>query len=286
MPRAATCLRAFGRAVALAASVCASCGRASPADDARRDPAMRIVSLSPALTHTLQELGATPLVVGQTPWCGITGVPAVGSLEDRNLEAIAALRPTLIVRQSTAPDPGLDAVAAAAGARVVSMRLDSVADVRGSVRALAGELPAAGGPGARERAASIEHAFTVAMGAGPVAAGSVLFLYATDPPAAFGRGTYVDDLWTGMGGRNAVADPGYPALTPEDVVRLRPDAVVCIGGSVPAWSRAVAAPWIAITAPELLEPSARMLLAGPGRLREASERFTAARTGGEGGTRP
>lgn len=238
-----------------------------------------MVSLSPALTHTIEELGGRACVVGQTPWCGIEGVPAVGSLEDRNLEAIAGLRPTLVVRQSSLPDPGLERVAAECGASVVSIRLDSVADVRESIRVLAAVLPP---PAAGARAAVLERlAAPGTAGNAEVTADPVLFLYASDPPAAFGRGTYLDDLWTSLGGRNAVEARGYPAMTPEDVVRLRPSAIVCIGGPtrVPAWAGALDAPWIVIDAPELLEPSARMLRVGPSRLREADGRIAVARHG-------
>ena len=46
----------------------------------------RIVSLSPALTHMVEALGAGDRVVGCTPWCGVAGARVVGSLEDRDLE--------------------------------------------------------------------------------------------------------------------------------------------------------------------------------------------------------
>lgn len=281
----------------LASAGILAAGAACGPDDGNRSLApsgasggARIVSLSPALTHTLEELGAGGSIVGQTPWCGIAGVPAVGSLEDRNLEAIASLRPTLVVRQSTVPDPGLDRVAAEAGARVVSVRLDSVADVRASIRTLAEALPRSpsGTDDPTARAELLERAVRTAPDARPVHADPVLFLFSTDPPAAFGRGTYVDDLWTSMGGRNAVAAQGYPALTPEDVIRMAPRAVVSIGGpdAPPTWSTAIDAPWVAVEAPDLLEPSARMLLHGPARLREVDDRIAAARAASPTETRP
>ena len=106
--------------------------------------------------------------------------------------------------------------------------------------------------------------------------GPVLFLFAVDPPMAFGTGTYVDDLWTAMGGTNAMRRPGDPAITAEDVVRLAPAAIISIGRSeIPAWMADASGALIAIDAPDLLEPSARMLVQGPASLRRADDAIVA-----------
>ena len=62
---------------------------------------MRIVSLAPSVTETLFALGAGPEVVGVSQYCDyppqVRDLPRVGSFLTPNLEAIIALRPTLIV---------------------------------------------------------------------------------------------------------------------------------------------------------------------------------------------
>ena len=254
---------------ALAATLVGCEERAAPepaANEARAGGA-RIVSLSPALTHAAQALGAGDAIVGRTPWCGAVGAAVVGSLEDRNLEAIVALRPTLVLRQSTVADEALGR--AAPGAVLFERTLSSLDDVRAMVPALAEALAEQGVAGATEAAERLAADHAAAMSVPVRTRGPVIFLFSTDPPAAFGRGTFVDGLWSGMGGRNAVAQPGYPQLSAEDVVRLRPTAVVVIGAAkAPAWLRE-AATVVPLDAACLLEPSAAMLVDGPRALAAA-----------------
>jgi ABC-type hemin transport system substrate-binding protein len=279
-------VRSFLAAAALASL--AACGEGAGGPDSpagsgvRAVPEVRrsrIVSLSPAITHSVERLGCGDAVVGCTPWCGRQGTPAVGSLEDRDLEAIAALRPTLLLRQSTADDAPLAAVASASGAQVRGWRLSSVADVRAFLPELGGLLEADGLQGAAGRAADAIAAHEAALRERVLTAEPVLFLFATDPPAAFGQGTYVDELWTAMGGRNAVAAPGYPQLSPEDVAAARPRAVVVVGPApIPEWLARLTARVVPLDAPCLLEPGAAMLLDGPSALRSADARIAGEET--------
>lgn len=263
--------------LAVLAAQAAACGgdrdrAAKGGDGTERGP--RIVSLSPALTHSIERLGGTGAIVGCTPWCRIEGAVVVGALEDRNLEAIAELRPTLLVRQSASPDPALDLLLAECGARSVSWPLSTLSEVKACVPQLASALGSAGIAGAVDRARAVaeRHAEAISM---PVrTAGPVIFLYATDPPAAFGAGSYVDELWKAMGGRNAVESPGYPVLAADDLAALNAVAVVVIGPmEPPAWLSVAAPVRVALDAPELLEPGIDMLMDGPSSLRLADRRI-------------
>ena len=274
----ARCVRRFRSLLAAAvAAVAVSCGdRGDVPAGAPTGP--RIVSLSPALTHSIERLGGAAAIVGCTPWCRLEGAAVVGALEDRDLEAIAALRPTLLVRQSTQPDPALDRVLAGLGARSACWPLSRLAEVRAFLPELATALESAGIAGASERARSLAEAHAEAVRDRVRTIGPVVFLYATDPPAAFGAGSYVDELWREMGGRNAVSAPGYPALTAEDLASLGAVAVVVIGAAdPPAWMSVAAPVRISVDAPELLEPGADMLTSGPGALRSADRRIQEAR---------
>jgi ABC-type Fe3+-hydroxamate transport system substrate-binding protein len=204
----------------------------------------------------------------------MVGVPAVGSLEDRDLEAIAGLRPTLLVRQSSVDDAALEAVLAEAGAASASWRLNSVGEVRSAIDDLGRLLASQGIAGAGARAAEVIARFDAAMAGPRVGTAPVVFLYSTDPPAAFGAGTYLDDLWRGLGGTNAVGAVGYPSLTAEDVLALRAAAVVVVGqAAVPAWAGADGRCALSVDAPELLEPGAAMLETGPSSLRRVASRI-------------
>jgi iron complex transport system substrate-binding protein len=239
----------------------------------------RIVSLSPALTRTVTELGGGAAIVGRTPWCETpqaADARIVGALEDRDLEAIAALHPTLILRQSSVADPALETVARSVGAEVHTWHFDRVSDVQASLVPIADLLAEAGIATAPETAARITALHHEAVAAPVHTTGPVLFLFAVDPPMAFGTGTYVDDLWTAMGGSNAMRRPGYPAITAEDVVRLAPAAIISIGNSsIPAWMTDASRARVALDAPDLLEPSARMLVHGPASLRRADDAIVA-----------
>jgi iron complex transport system substrate-binding protein len=260
---------------ALAAALVGCDARTEPGAGADAAPAkgVRIVSLSPALTHACQALGAGDAVVGCTPWCRAGQAAVVGTLEDRNLEAIAVLRPTLILRQSAVADDALER--AAPDARRFDCTLSSLEDVRAMVPALADVLAAQGIGGAPQAAARIASEHATAMSEPLRTRGPVLFLFSTDPPAAFGQGTFVDGLWTGMGGTNAVRRPGYPELSAEDVVGMRPVAVVVIGkATVPAWLRESSAV-VPLDAACLLEPSTAMLVEGPRALASADAAIAA-----------
>lgn len=248
-------------------------GAVAAGEAARDAAAVRIVSLSPALTHAAQSLGAGRAIVGRTPWCRAEGASVVGTFEDRNLEAIVALRPTLVLRQSAVDDEGL--ARALAGAACFERTLSSLDDVRAMVPALAEALAAQGVDGAPAAAARVAADHAAAMALELRTRGPVLFLFGTEPPAAFGHGTFIDGLWTGMGGRNAVARPGYPELSAEDVVRMRPEAIVVVGtAGVPGWLRDVATV-VPLDAPCLLEPSTAMLVDGPRALAAADQAIAA-----------
>lgn len=269
-------LRALLVAVLTAHGV--ACGRPdAPASAAGDRSGTRIVSLSPALTHTVERLGGAGAIVGCTPWCRAEGAEVVGSLEDRDIEAIVSLKPSLVLRQSGTPDPALEKVLAARGVVLRSWTLASLAEVKACMPEVAAALVDAGITGAGDDARRIIDLHAAAIVERVATTGPVLFLYSTDPPAAFGAGSYVDELWRAMGGRNAVAAPGYPALAAEDLASLGADAVVVIGPlDPPSWLSVAAPVRIAIDAPELLEPGADMLTRGPDALRAADRRMAGA----------
>ena len=78
-----------------------ACVRSRSLAPANASAPMRIVSLAPSVTETLFALGAGPEVVGVSQYCDyppqVRDLPRVGSFLTPNLEAIIALRPTLIV---------------------------------------------------------------------------------------------------------------------------------------------------------------------------------------------
>ena len=70
------------------------------------DGQIRIVSLSPAITLTIEDLGLADSLVGRSTWCqldsvDIESIPAVGDLHDRDWERLVRLGPTHVLFQAS-----------------------------------------------------------------------------------------------------------------------------------------------------------------------------------------
>ena len=199
------------------------------------DPAagLRVVSLSPAITRTLIDLGAGDLLVGRTPYCrGLDGdVPAVGSLLEFDPEAMLAVDPDLLLVQPGAGGvaPGLAALAEREGWDLHAWRIDGLDDLRRLLAELPEVLADAPEADRIERRAR-ERADDLALVLAPLApaASPVVVLFAMEPPMAFGAGTFVGDLLDRSGVHNAVAAKGYPELSLEDLATLAPARIVLL----------------------------------------------------------
>jgi len=199
------------------------------------DPAagLRLVSLSPAITRTLIDLGAGDLLVGRTPYCrGLDGdVPAVGSLLEFDPEAMLAVDPDLLLVQPGAGGvaPGLAALAEREGWDLHAWRIDGLDDLRRLLAELPEVLADAPEADRIERRAR-ERADDLALVLAPLApaASPVVVLFAMEPPMAFGAGTFVGDLLDRSGVHNAVAARGYPELSLEDLATLAPARIVLL----------------------------------------------------------
>ena len=209
---------------------------ARPASKASTSP--RVVSLSPALTQALIDLGARDLLVGRTPFAPeeVAAVPVVGDLLDPELERIIAVRPDLLLIQPAASgvDPALRAMAEQRGWSIGTWRINRLRDVEGMVRDLVPLLVAAGAdPRPLEAARTAWEADARGQLDAPcpalAEAGELVVLYGVDPPAAFGSGTYLDDVLRRLGGTNAITRPGYPELSLEDLAILDPDTLLVLG---------------------------------------------------------
>jgi len=192
----------------------------------------RVVSLSPAITSTIVALGAGDALVGRTPWCRSVSSQIAVAWDGVSVDAerMIALRPTLIVFQDTMSGGPRDEVARLSQAhrwRVGSWRLDRLSEVRDMIHALAQSLGASSVQTAVDLLQRFDEACT--PDANAIAVGPTLLLFATDPPMAFGPGSYVDDIWRALGGRNAVTTGAYPELTVEEMVRIDPAWVVVVG---------------------------------------------------------
>jgi len=230
---------------ALAAYVCAAALAAQPA---------RIVSTSPGITEILYALGLGNRVVGVTTYChyppDAMKKPKVGDFLNPNLEAIAGLRPDLIITEST-------------GVRAsVQLNLPSL-DVRdGSVAEIYGAITAIGrAAGVPDRAAALVARIRGELDAVRARAAKlphprVMFVAGRTPGrvediVVAGRGSHLDELIGIAGGENIFHDTAspYSRISLESLMARNPEVIIDMGemadtmGVTDGQKRVVAATW-------------------------------------------
>ena len=203
----------------------------------------RIASLSPAITECVSELGLADRIVGRTPWCEAaeTDVPVVGTLLDVDAEALVRCAPTMVLVQPPAQgiDPALTVLAATRGWAIHSWRINGLDDARAAMEGLANavaEAEPARADSVRTRYAEWCARLDASLAPLPAlpeggGVGPVLVMVGGIEGMAFGQGTYIDDALDRMGVENALERTGYPALSAEDVVRIRPRTIIVIGAA-------------------------------------------------------
>jgi len=196
-------------------------------------PARRIVSLNPTTTEILFALGAGDRLVGRSRWdqwpAAARAVPEVGDAIRPSVERILAARPDLVLLYASGDNRAAAAALAAAGVRVVALRVDRLADFSRCVRVL-GALT--GLPGAAGAAVdSVERSLDVVRAAMRDGSRPAVFLHVWDNPLmAIGGGSYLSELVEIAGGRNVYAERPEPSpqVSFEDLVRRDP-AVILAG---------------------------------------------------------
>ncbi len=192
---------------------------------------MRIVSLAPSVTETLFALGAGPDVVGVSQYCDyppeVLKLPKVGTFLTPNLEAIIALRPTLIIGLNLSSDQRELRALKSMGLQVVLARDQSFDEIELSIRKLGDAT------GHRTEATQLIARIDSQVGAvrkvvadqPPV---RVLMLVGHQPLVAVGRGTFLDDLLR-LARADNIADLSgeqWPQLSFEYIIAMRPEVIL------------------------------------------------------------
>lgn len=206
-----------------------------------RADAARIVSLAPATTETLFAIGAGAAVVGVSDYCEhppeARSRPRLGTSITPNYEAIASLRPTLIVSEKNAATRARE-LEALAPTRLVPWL--SLREIEAGIREL-GRLAAR-----PSQAEQLARELVARLDVPAPAAGPRVFL-------ALGEAAG-DELWFirknslhgsvlhAAGARNAVSEEvfGPPSLSAERLLSLDPDAIVVLLRPLPGRPKAAA----------------------------------------------
>lgn len=211
-------------------------------------PPQRIVSLLPAITETVCDLGACARLVGvdrhSNHPASVRALPHTGGMEDANVEMIVALKPDVVLLAlSSRVIDRLEAL----GLKVVALEPRTHEDVRRMARRLAGLLgepnPAQAGARLWQR---IEAQVDAAARSVPSAARGLRVYYEVHGgPYAAGESSFIGETLARLGVRNIVpAQLGpFPKLNPEYVVRADPQVIMLPArngvdlGTRPGWER-------------------------------------------------
>ena len=199
-------------------------------------PPQRVVRLMPSLTELAWVLGVGPRLVGVDRYSNwpaeIAKLPHLGGLEDAQIEAIAALRPDLILAStSSRAMERLEAL----GFTVVRLKSDSHADVHRTLDLVAKLL---GTPASGERVwARLEAEMTAAAARVPAALrGQRVYFEIGGGPYAAGTSSFIGETLTRLHMGNIVpaALGPFPKLNPEFVVRAKPNLIMGVQRELPA----------------------------------------------------
>jgi ABC-type hemin transport system substrate-binding protein len=244
--------------ITVAVSIAGCSKSPAPQSQPASNTALRIISLSPAISRTLIDFDLAKSIVGRTPHCQSIdqSIPVVGDLLNIDYEAIIRLSPTHVLVQPPASgiDQHLLELAEQRGWSIGQWRLNG----RDDIEALVTELPVVVSGDDRDRltklsrrAAEITNQIAEALSPGGIGGGlfhgRVLIVHAEDPAVLVsGAGTYHDDILRTLGATNAATATGWAKLTIEDVVRLNPDAIILVRPGAPAGTTFnIAAPTLA-----------------------------------------
>ena len=206
-------------------------------------PARRVFSVIPSLTEAIVEIDPGVLVArtrfDRSP--EVAHLPSLGGAIQPNLEALAGLKPDLVIAWSASPQLTVAERVDALGIPVYRAELQTIADVRSHLGRLGTLL------GLEQRAgvlvdsldAGLESVAEAVEGRELV---SVYYSVWHDPPQTTGPGTFIDEVIRHAGGRNVFGDAGrqWPRVSVEAIVRRDPDALVIARHS----PQAAGAPWL------------------------------------------
>ena len=215
--------------LAAAAALCVYALALAPA--AHAAARMRIVSLAPSITETLFALGAGPDVVGVSEYCDyppqVRDLPRVGSFLTPNLEAIIALRPTLVVGLELSSDVRQIRALKSMGYPVLMVSADTLQQIETSIETVGARIDRQ--PQAHRLVAEIAAQIAaVQQRLANVKPERALMLVGHQPIVAVGTGTYLDELMRIARADNIAAGAGeqWPHLSMEYIIAMRPEVVL------------------------------------------------------------
>ncbi len=196
----------------------------------------RVLSLQPAVTETLCQLGREDYLVGISDYCQTTAsIPRVGGLYNPNLERIIRCKPDVVFLHPSQTELILQLKELKI--KSVAVQTATFSDVMQMIRECMVNVPASPkGKSLYEKMLSLEKLTkTLKFGASSDEAPKVLFVVANDqhsyPVFVATPRSYHGTLLKLAGAANALKDDGELSSIPlsvEQIIRLNPDAIIDI----------------------------------------------------------
>ena len=192
----------------------------------------RVVTLSPSLTSILLALDARDAIVGVDDSSAqveprVRDLPRVGGLFNPSIEAIVALRPSLVTLVPGAQQRDLQARLAALGIEVLALPNISYEDVVRSIGQLGERV------GHRDAAHARADAIRAAWRDGrartdPTARVRAVLVLQREPLYVVGRGSFLDSMLEAAGAENLGRrfDDPYPRVSVEWLIAAAPDLIL------------------------------------------------------------
>ena len=197
-------------------------------------PATKIVALTASDCEILYALGAGDTLVGRGEYCNypaeVLNVPSVQSGAQTNIEQIVALAPQVVIMGTMAQTLEQVAALEAAGIQVITSEATDIAGVYTAIELIGAVTGKATEAAALNESmkASFEEIAQRAAGEGEKT------VYFEVSPLQWGlwtagSGTFMDELATMLGLKNAFADvKGWGEISQEQVIERDPDYIVTI----------------------------------------------------------
>jgi len=205
--------------------------------NARGQPPRRIVSTAPSITELLYALGLGDRVVGVDRFSRFPpeaqGKAKIGDYVNPNLEAIAALRPDLVI--IPANPVKLAERLGTLRLKVLEIDQESIAKLYESFR-IVGQATGAGAQAAKLESTVRVQLEAIRVRAAPLKKTRMMFVVGRTPNRldgliVVGQASYLNEIIALAGGENVFRDAvaSYPEVSLEEVLARNPDVIADMG---------------------------------------------------------
>ena len=191
----------------------------------------RVISLSPALTDAIVEIGAADLLCGRSSGCDTPGtaqIPITGKMGYPDVEKILLLRPDYVISDTRHPG-GNWKFLSRQGIKVLFLPGGSLADYPANVRKLGKIL--ARENGAEKAAKKYEAKIAELRASIPAKFRRVLIVFAVPPVISCGKQSFIDEALKLAGAENICGsvERSYFTVSTEYILKSAPEVIITTG---------------------------------------------------------